>query len=211
MPDYLRKLYEQLDQEISINEVKLTLVLFLRDQDKISGRVHPLGFNLFNLGKLDDMINIRLHIWDKAAKIQNADLVIHNHPFELKSLVLVGAIQNKTYSITRLKNKKLGFLYSATYSKKGSLLTRALEGCSASLKESSNIKKGQYYSVKVGAFHESINIEPFSATLVVTKEVQGKIPLIYSKNDHNDEIEFTRNSINLEKSNKLLNKLLSTF
>lgn len=209
MPDLLNKIYASLIEEKKLESFKQPLTEFLLNSKELIVKQHPLGFYSFTLGKINDKINIRLHIWDIDLVPQDKNLMIHNHIFNFKSLVLVGKICNLTYTLNE-SDESNGTLYSVSYNQKGSVLTKLKTGYSASLISQNTITKGQYYSIKSNEFHESVSFQNcFSATLLCTEQINDINPIVFGYKDFGDSIEFARKERKKEKIHFDINKLIS--
>src|SRR4051812_27327942 len=90
------------------------LLRYLREANEIVLKKHPLGFYSVHLGRFNDTVNLRMHIWDPILPVQSELLLIHTHIFNFKSLVLVGSIQNITYSLVE-NDTNTGVIYRVVY------------------------------------------------------------------------------------------------
>ncbi|MFL5740851.1 MAG: hypothetical protein ACJ75B_11580 [Flavisolibacter sp.] len=203
----LNNLYKSLEAERPVQEVKRNILSCFPDF-KIIAKYHPLGFYAFTLGKLDDIVTVRLHVWPVEAKVQNENLLIHNHVFNFKSLVLFGAITNKTYTVQE-SNEGDGNLFKVEYFEKGSRLTKLAGNYRLLPPVITQVSEGQYYSVMSTEFHESLNTgKRFSVTILYTKSVSNSTPLVFGKNFKEDSIEFERNELPVDEFDSIKNKVV---
>ncbi len=192
MDNHLTNLYQSLYKERPVDEIKIALLKCFPDLN-IVGKYHPLGFYSFSLGNVTDQIALRLHIWASDAKVQDDNLLIHNHTFNFKSLVLHGTIINNTYKVQESQFDDAGELFRVEYMEGSSMLTK-LPGRYYLIPETTQVMQmGEYYSVESTEFHESINSsEQFSVTILYTEIVSSDPPLVFSKVSKEDIIEFNR-------------------
>lgn len=209
MHSLLPSLYEMLNSGENADGIKVILKEYLKVSDLINGKKHPLGFYSFHLGQIDNDINIRLHVWDNQGALQDTRLLIHNHIFNFKSLVLIGDIVNKTYNISK-DNEGFGVLYKVSYSNNKSFLSKIDSGYSISLIDSVQVQSGEYYRVESTEFHESIKASnTLAATLLTTETVTRIEPLVYGQNDLGNFLEFKREEFQEREKQIIIENLLT--
>lgn len=92
------------------------------DAVQCAPQLHPLGF-LCLRWNLDQAHSVRVHIWDKSFDwTQSPHWPIHDHTFGFRSVVLRGAIQNKTYKEVSALRAKEWTVFDVDYSADSSLL-----------------------------------------------------------------------------------------
>lgn len=203
--DRIRTIFEAINDEWELDKVR-SLVLELFSSVTIIGRVHPLGFYSFTLGGVDHRTNVRLHIWQGNAG-QHDDLAIHDHIFNMKSLVLCGSLLNKTYELEKIENIA-GTLYSVDYNEGKSTLSKIESGYKIEPVKEELITAGQFYSLGAGQFHESIKTsEDLAVTVVVTENVIMKKPVVFGRRDFGEYLEFDRQVVNDREYNSIRLKL----
>lgn len=210
MHNYLDLLFTQMNMEDSPETIRKTLKHFLSNSYiHLKPKVHPLGFYSFNLGAMNSEHNLRLHVWDDSITPQNHGLLIHNHMFNFKSLVLIGKVKNLTYSISKDQHKT-GTQYEVSYTTDGSRLSKVNTGYAIRLINSVEINEGSYYRVQANEFHESICQQSiFSATLVLTQTVTSVQPSVYSFDDFGGDFNFKREDVSDEKLTTICTKLIN--
>lgn len=148
-------------------------------------RVHPNGFIQLNL---DVTGNLRLHVWpdDDRVSGQDSDHPIHDHIFDMHSIVLCGGLIQRVYTATLTPKALAGHFYFtheihiANYSKAHES-TLDPTGVKVNLDppEDKQICARAEYVQGAGTFHESIPAEgQLTATLMHKYNVYQGIPRI---------------------------------
>lgn len=78
-------------------EAELVLTDLVRGLDRVDVTLHPLGFvhyNLRNLMPLEPGEFARLHVWNPNLSPPDAGGAIHDHTWNLSSLILRGSVRN---------------------------------------------------------------------------------------------------------------------
>lgn len=142
-----------------------------------SVQAHPLGF-LCVKWDIDSKRSLRIHVWDKILKsTQIPNWPIHDHIFSFRSVVLEGVVQNKSYQILDVKNKRTWNIFKVAYENNISKLIWA--NFSKSIKITGNNLQvaGTHYDIKSRTMHRSILRKDFAITvLATTKDGADLIP-----------------------------------
>jgi hypothetical protein len=209
MNDHINSISKLIDNNENPEEIKFLLKNFISQNiSNLECKIHPLGFYFFRLSKTDDEAIIRLHIWDQTLQKQDSELEIHNHIFNMTSLILVGSLINQNYEINESNNDG-GFLYEVNYVDHNSVLKKVKNNISIRLIESKKIKTNEFYSLKESIFHNTFT-DKYVATILKTDINTNKNPLLYSKIDFEDlQLEFKRDVVNNNKKERILNHFIS--
>ena len=210
MNNHINSISKLINSKENQAEIKFILKDFIiQNISNLDCKVHPLGFYVFNLGKTEDGVIIRLHIWDRTLQKQNSELEIHNHIFNMTSLILVGSLINENYEIKEVDRGR-GFLYEVNYVENNSVLKKVKNNIFLKLTDSKKILTNEFYSLNESIFHNTFTEENYVATILRTEISKNKSPLIYSKIDFNElNLEFERETIDNKKKENLLNHLIN--
>lgn len=144
---------------------------------------HALGFVHCKLYE-STKGTLRLHIWPANARSsQEQRDKVHDHIFDLKSLILCGQVKNRTYQLGSPTNCQSAShqIVEVKYSQSGSTLAPTHKYVSPSLKDEFTTTKGHYYTVERGEFHESVVCaKTLTSTLVVTYNHSNSQPAALS-------------------------------
>lgn len=180
---------------------------FAQNKSEISFQKHPLGFKYFKLGNLSNSEEFRLHFWVNTIDKHDNDLQIHDHSFDFESFVLNGSIVNNKYKIISSSNFN-GYVYDVKFRNEKSKLILNQENCSIELKESVEINRGEFYKMHSNDFHESINSEDLTVTLLkITKSV-NKVSRVFSPKKLNSLNSFERVVLTFEENKNLIDKII---
>lgn len=149
--------------------------------ENYSGRWHPNGFMVFQLGTNTDLGTLRLHIWPNSfremSEKANAD-TIHDHAWHLSSKILAGVYRDELYDVSEVSSQiseeeraQQGLLrvFRVNYDPNlpDSLVT---DGTFARpiLREHRNVSSGGHHFIEAGVFHKTtIPEDKLVATLVL--------------------------------------------
>lgn len=202
--DILQKNKEKIFGKI-LNVIDLKL-----EENTLQGNWHPLGFIHIKIGSVENVGDLRLHIWsDRERKTQTPEMPIHNHVFTVNSHILIGKVTNKAYSITNGSKYRI---YHIGYNESRSILTPTNSIVDSELISVSSYNKGDFYQVKVGDFHESqVNENEFSATIVLATDRIKDSPVTLGTGDANTEYVYHRMPCEKTTLEGLINKLRSKY
>lgn len=180
---------------------------FLQNKNEISFQKHPLGFKYFKLGNVSNYEEFRLHFWINTIEKHDKDLQIHDHSFDFESVVLNGRIINNKYRIISSNNFN-GYVYDVKFRNEKSKLILNQENCSIELEESVEINVGEFYKMSSSSFHESINNEDLTVTLLKITKSDNKVSRVFSPKKLNSLNSFERVNLTFEENEKLINKII---
>lgn len=197
------------NESATFGKVLKTLIPLL-EKIEIKGKNHPLGFYSFLLCQLNEKENIRLHIWNNHDSLQDTNLLIHNHLFNFKSLVLFGAVSNCRYKISNEDLKSRGILYSVNYREGKSVLKKMKSNISISPPTVETVNQGQYYGVENHEFHKSeADSSVYTATILITTKVTDEAPLVFSSKDYGNEMSYERSELPLANHELIIQNLIT--
>lgn len=161
-----------------------------------SGRQHPLGFIHIDLNQLmPSTYTIRLHVWDSQSVTHtDAQGRLHDHTWELRSAVLVGALID--VQLTASRQEDGDFVASRViYGSAGNSL-QSLDGHWA-LNEGPRraIAAGSHYTLPPHVVHRTDVLNLPTATLVVAVEHGGPGPVVYSPREAPSAVASSRISV----------------
>jgi hypothetical protein len=140
----------------------------LSEIPELTTQIHPLGFLCLSW-VINASDSLRVHIWDKNFDCkQSPNWPIHDHIFSFRSVVLIGAVQNKTYSESNVAGRRQWNIFNVNYDRGVSKLSWT--GVSIGI-EQVNVKlqiQGSQYDVQAGMFHRSILRSNFAVTVLAT-------------------------------------------
>lgn len=177
-------------------------------------KAQPLGFFYSDLMMRSGQ-RLRVHFWMKdISLIQDSNLLIHNHSFDLTSYVYLGNFINREYLtydpvICQNQSGRVMGAYQVTYDQNMSVLVSKFKQYCVSEGRQINIRDNQIYQIHSGEFHETNLISDIGVTIALCEydefnlpqaEVLAKIPF-YQKNK---EINYQRTLIDEEVRNRLI-------
>lgn len=180
---------------------------FVQNKSEISFQKHPLGFKYFKLGNLSNSEEFRLHFWVNTIDKHDKDLQIHDHSFDFESFVINGRIVNNKYKIISSNNFN-GYVYDVKFRNEKSKLILNQENCSIELDESVEINSGEFYKMSSNDFHESINNEDLTVTLLKITKSDNKVSRVFSPKKLNSLNSFERVVLTFEENKKLIDKII---
>jgi hypothetical protein len=182
---------------------KSLIEYFILNANNIFFQKHPLGFKFLNIGKVSLYEELRIHIWDNKDDNQDNDLQIHDHSFNFESLVIFGKIKNIIYGLQNNSNSN-GYIYKVKFVDNKSCLELISDNIEVKIKSSEIITEGNFYFVKNDEFHESINIENYSITLLkMIKPHIFKPPIVYSPKKIKEFMSFKRSYLSKMECNQI--------
>ncbi|MBB1151398.1 hypothetical protein H4K35_15030 [Myroides sp. NP-2] len=181
---------------------------FVQNKSEISFQKHPLGFKYYKLGNISNSEEFRLHFWINTFDKHDNDLQIHDHSFDFESYVLNGCIVNNRYKIISSNNYN-GYVYDVKFRNEKSKLILNQENCSILLEESVNINCGEFYKMPSNDFHESVNNEELTVTLLKITKSENKIARVFSPKKLISLDSYERVNLTFEENNKLIDKIIT--
>jgi len=172
MNDIFREIHFKLSHnQAALPDALTTLKEALRLSHQLTPNWHALGFIHCKLFE-SAAGTLRLHIWPKNERnTLEQQSKIHDHVFDLTSLVLCGNITNVLHaSSNRIESPSNPYeLNYVEYNDKGSRLIASGKEFFALEKARSEIQKGNTYKIEKGELHDSqVSINELTATIVAT-------------------------------------------
>jgi hypothetical protein len=154
--------------------------------DSHEGRWHPNGFAVFNLGELEGLGRLRLHVWPRGLRIAlEGQPAIHSHPWDLCSLVIAGCYTDTLYRAQEFDSdgpgRLRGFHLRFGSGREGDELCPVPLWYELTVTDKRAIMIGQLHQMAAGVLHESpIPHDAFVATLLIASQVVdlGKLLLV---------------------------------
>jgi hypothetical protein len=176
-----------------------------------AGAWHPYGFLVLRLAELPSHEVIRLHIWPAdARKRQEPDWPVHSHPWDLRSYVLAGHLQNQLFDVSSTVSGEFR-LYAVEYAGQESILraTDRMVGCQ--LASVASYEQGDQYCVSSDEFHVT-HVDPgvFAATLVVTSRPTATPPSVVGQPGHDESYRYIRRPCSPDVARGLVSSLASS-
>lgn len=180
---------------------------FVLNRNEILFQKHPLGFKYFKLGNISNFEEFRLHFWVNTNDKQDDDLQIHDHSFDFESFVVSGSIINNKYEIINLNNSE-GYVYDVKFRNEKSKLILNTEKCYIKQTASEVINCGKFYNMISNEFHESINNEDLTLTLLKITRSCDKTARVFSPKKLASLSSFERTTLTVEENLKLINQII---
>ena len=177
------------------------------NREKILFQMHPLGFKYFKLGNISKEVEFRLHYWVSTNEKHDNDLQIHDHSFDFDSFVVNGSITNNKYEIVNSYNPKV-YIYDVKFKNEKSKLILNSDNCYISKIQSVNINQGGFYRMLSNEFHESINNEEETVTLLKISKLESKTARVFSPKKLGTLSRFERKFLSADENNKLIDRII---
>ncbi len=180
-------------------------------ENKIFGVWHPLGFIVITLQDWTEEERLRIHIWPESKREFNQGVNwIHNHAYDIISLVLIGNITNQKFQLVNQGINSALPTFSVEYNGNNSDLKMLNYRSDIESISQEIISNGNIYSIKKWDFHLSeTNINEMTATIVLNTNRDKESPIIIGGSKQNDtSIKFARDEYNDDILYAMLNKVL---
>lgn len=178
-----------------------------KNKEIIMFQKHPLGFKYFKLGHISSFEEFRLHFWINTNEKHDNDLQIHDHSFDFESFVLNGSIINNKYEIIKSENL-FGYVYDVKFRNEKSKLILNTDNCSINQIETDKVNCGEFYDMRSNVFHESINNQDLTITLLKITKSGDKISRVFSPKKLRSLSSFERSTLTAEENIKLIDKII---
>ena len=173
---------------------------------------HPLGFIYIELGHFESTI-YRFHIWPKNIRYtQIPNWPIHNHIYNLQSIVLSGKLKQIEYEII-IDNEGDNKLFSVDYNSQGTIKKDLKKRIKLIRRNITNLIQYNSYSFQKDLYH-SIHVPKnmLSATFVKTSNIDNlKKPIVVSSEmNSNQNIIYLKDPINYKKVLDFIDDIIIT-
>ena len=148
-----------------------------------------------------------MHFWINTNEKHDVDLQIHDHSFDFESFVVSGSITNNKYEIISSSTSK-GYVYDVKFRNEKSKLILNTDNCCIQHTESVRINCGGFYSMISSEFHESINNEDLTITLLKIIKSNDKTARVFSPKKLSSLSSFERTTLTFEENLKLIDKII---
>src|SRR5229473_8133591 len=140
---------------------------------------HPLGFMRLKLASTPQG-TLRIHIWPaKDREFQSPLWNIHDHLFDVHSLILCGALENRRFAVRSDDTRATNRLYRVSYGENHSHLQATANSVSCRQLSSDQYSALDSYEISRGEFHASVVKEGIlAATIVVTSNHSERPPTV---------------------------------
>ena len=153
-------------KNLSSEHIRTLLQKCLDGEYKVEGWQHPLGFAHIKIYDGTDK-KIRLHHWGK--KMEESQMGepsrIHNHCFDFTSYILKGELVEKYYTII-VDSFGPDTVWDIQNLGGKAKLHKTKVKCRKVAGEKINHPEGTNYDMKAGVFHDTINLQDNTITLV---------------------------------------------
>ena len=192
-----RRLYEQTERG-RVPESSQLLILFDSIEHHPQSHPsfwHPLGFVHIRL-HAHDTKSLRLHFWpERQRQPQGPFWPIHDHIFDIRSVVLLGSVENALYEVTSAEQSPHR-IYDVKYGGRDSTLNQLIATSEFVVSRETLIERhatGTSYSIARTVFHKSV-VPPDqrAATLVVTSNPLPVTPRVIGETAAAPAIDVTR-------------------
>lgn len=176
----LHKIYAAIQAHRSVADVIGDVVALMRrlaseDTDPITQLMrpqqHPLGFFVckWSLGRGQ---TLRLHLWSKEFRwAQEPGWEIHDHVFSFSSLVLLGALRNRTFEISTSSSDAPRYaVYEVSYTDMGSSMALSRPDVSLQINTNTIEEAGTTYRMNAGVLHSSELISDLALTILAARD-----------------------------------------
>lgn len=170
-------------------KILINIIESIIHKENLFGLWHPLGFIIITLQDWYRDERLRIHIWPASLrKYNNNKNWIHNHEYNITSLVLIGKIINNKYNFYFSEEEQQYPLYNVLHNGTNSDLVNTHKFCNIKFSTCEEIFSGQIYSIDKTEFHSSdTSLEEITCTLVLNKNKQTSSPNIVGEADYNQE------------------------
>lgn len=168
---------------------------------------HPLGFLHATL--VDSVETaLRLHIWKPGMRhVQDPAWLIHTHVFDLRSIVLVGRLENRIHKWIPDLDHPVSRLYEISYNGYTSSLVATNRFGVCECESSLDVTRGIEYAVSYGQFHETeIAKTEFTITVALATKRSGA-PLVVGAVDAKPSYSYPRRELTGNAKDQLIHEV----
>jgi hypothetical protein len=191
----------------AVGAATLALLRAVRERElPLSANVHPLGFIHALLAERKDGTRLRLHLWpSEPYEPQEPAWYIHCHAWPLRSVVVLGSIQDHRYRVID-RNDGNRQLFEASYQGDHSILSPSGQPVRCEPLSAETAPQGATYEVPLNTFHASRAMGR-SVTVVESGRPTGVTPLIVG-DPGTTEVAYRRRSIGADELRELLSQFV---
>ena len=157
-------------------------LVFLNDNlDQLASKLtplwHPLGFVSCVVDESPGQYVTRVHFWPAGERrVKNPDWPIHTHSYELRSLVLSGAVRDLQY---RVESGGQWRIYTVNYFEGGSEIVCTSGSVNAVAEVDEVRHAGAEYEVPRGIFHQTqVPLNKSAVTIVLLSNHGSEAPKV---------------------------------
>lgn len=145
------------------------------DSSAVTVQQHPLGF-LCAKWRIDLDRSLRIHVWDRDMRYrQEPNWPIHDHVFSFRSVILLGKVQNKVYTISEPGKGRICKVFEVDYTREESTLVAAGDRAMLTMTSATVYDEGQTYEMESGILHRTALRSSFAVTVLATTVAQSPI------------------------------------
>jgi hypothetical protein len=134
--------------------LKPLVAAILRDESR-SWTVQGFGFLRTYFGPADAPKKFRLNLWDTRFTVPDVS-TIHDHPWDLTSLIVAGRLGNQRYSQTLMRNGEFTHAYTTIKTGEGGGLEKSdFNGCVLNPRSLEHYGPGEEYRQRADEIHET--------------------------------------------------------
>jgi hypothetical protein len=179
---------------VTLSRIREFFLGRMKDLLDSSTRLHPLGF-FYAIEELDENVTLRYHLWPKDWSVPRDQVggEIHDHIFELNSIILAGTLRHQTFDFLPSGQGEHEIVRVA-YTQDGSQLARSGERGELKVVSDETYHPGTVYRVPAGTIHRADASETPAATLVlaVKNNNNNDTPRVLIEYDHSMPAKFIR-------------------
>lgn len=190
--------FDRQDPRDIAHHTKQLFQLQLATGDRLTCRLHPLGFLMTTLGGTPNGGTLRLHIWNPEFRFrQEPYWPIHDHIFSYRSCVLVGCLRHVEYE-TLISHEGDRTVYSVGYVGQLSELRRTEDRVQIIGKSTTEHTAGTLYSMDLGIFHETVVADPLmTVTAMLATSPARTAPRVLGDLSGDPFYSYTRREVEL--------------
>lgn len=179
----------------------------VRQLIKTSARRHPLGFVLI----ADPDAPLRYHLWPSAWPIPAGQETgeIHDHIFELNSLIIAGEVRQLTYAPT-VSSGGTHRVFEVDYGPDASGMIETLNSVALEIVTDERFTVGTAYRLDAGMVHQFETTQRLAATIVLPiADLQLRAPRVFVESGSAAPPRFERSLLSDEDTQTVLGQLQS--
>lgn len=178
----------------------------VRQLIKTSARRHPLGFVLI----ADPGTSLRYHLWPSWWPVPAGQETgeIHDHIFELNSLIIAGELRQLTYAPT-ISGAGTHRVFEVDYSPAASGMIETQNSVALEIITDERFKVGTAYRLDAGMVHRVETTQRLAGTIVLPIADQPRAPRVFVESGSVAPPRFERSLLSDEDTQTVLGQLQS--